>query len=345
MYINKNSVVFEKCDEAFVNKFGAQNAEEMVLDFKTFNRTPFIFDTYQLAHFLGITRKELFRLVKNGQDEYKTVTIKKKNGKTRKINAPSKTLKSCQQIILNDILNFLPVCEHAKAYKKGTSLIENAAEHVGKKYLLKIDITDFFSSIRFEQVYSCAFNTKYFPKQIGVMLTSLCCRKGYLPQGAPTSPSLSNIVMKNFDENIGFWCKKHGVSYTRYCDDITFSSDKPLFYVYEKAKAMLEEMGFELNESKTHFITNANRQSVTGITVNEKINVSSSYKRKLRQEMHYCIKYGVKQHIERTGIETEPEKYIQSLLGKVNFVLSVCSNDEFQDYRKWLTEEKSKIKS
>lgn len=140
--------------------------------------------------------------------------------------------------------------------------------------MLKLDIADFFGSIRFDQVYSAAFNTRYFPRQIGVMLATLCCRKDALPQGAPTSPALSNVVMRHFDQSIGRWCERRGISYTRYCDDMTFSSDKPLFVVYQKAKTILEEMGFELNEKKTRFVTNANRQSVTGLTVNEKVAVS-----------------------------------------------------------------------
>lgn len=161
-------------------------------------------------------------------------------------------------------------------------------------------------------------------------MTELCCKNGFLPQGAPTSPALSNIVMCNFDNNIGRWCDKHGISYTRYCDDMTFSSDKPLYAVYQKVKAMLYEMCFELNEKKTHFITNANRQSVTGLTVNDKVLVSADYKRTLRREVYYALKYGLSESIiyadkkdfMADGVPNT-EKYYNSLLGRIAFVLQI----------------------
>ena len=193
--------------------------------------------------------------------------------------------------------------QYATAYREGSTLSLNAESHIGRRYLLKLDIADFFDSISFQQVYSAAFHSGYFPKQIGVILTTLCCRKNTLPQGAPTSPALSNLVMKNFDEAIGKWCQKHEIGHTRYSDDMTFSSDKPLFVVYQKVKGMLRDMGLELNEKKTHFVTNASRQSVTGLTVNEKLSVSREYKRKLRQELYYICRFGPKEHLKRLNQE------------------------------------------
>lgn len=337
MRIYGTEIIFEGEDAGFLKKFGLSEAIEMVLNYRAFNNLPFIYDTYQLARFLNTSRTVLFRLVKTScKDCYKLITIKKKNGKDRTIHAPNTLLRSRQQIILREILSNLPVSKYATAYKTGAKLISNADPHVGKRYLLKIDITDFFGSIRFEQIYSAVFNTKLFPKNIGVMLTTLCCINDVLPQGAPTSPALSNLVMKNFDDSIGRWCEKRGISYTRYCDDITFSADKPLYAVYAKAKSMLENMGFELNESKTHFLTNACRQSVTGLTVNEKVAVSREYKRNLRQELYFVFKHGPTdsfRHIYGTKyIGTgclNTVNYINSLLGKIHFVLSVEPNNAY----------------
>lgn len=313
MKIKGEIVTFEEWDMAFVQKSGPVRAADMVLAFKDFNPgLPFLYDTYQLAHFLGMGRKSLFDLLRYTDREYRTVNIKKKNGGGRTLHVPSPKLKRIQSILLQHILNAFPVSQYATAYKEGTQLMDNAAPHVGKRYLLKLDITDFFGSIRFDQVYRAAFNANYFPKQIGLMLTRFCCRQDVLPQGAPTSPALSNLVMKNFDNSIGAWCAKRGISYTRYCDDMTFSSDKPLYHVYEKAKAMLEEMGFQLNEKKTRFVTNTNRQSVTGLTVNEKVSVSREYKRNLRQELYYLLRFG-----------DSSVAHYQCLMGKLNFVLQV----------------------
>lgn len=325
MIVKGNNIAFEKGDMNFVKKFGILEATDMVKDFVLNHQTPFIFDTYQLADFLRMTRKDLFSLTKNTQKYYRSVVIKKKNGKPRVLNAPNSILKSTQQIILHRILVKIPASEYATAYVKGKDISDNAKAHIGKKYILKMDITDFFGSIYFEDIYKTAFNTSYFPIQIGAMLTTLCTHNDVLPQGAPTSPALSNIVMRNFDNNIGSWCEKHGISYTRYCDDMTFSSDKPLYNVYVKVKKMLEGMGLEVNEQKTRFVTNSNRQSVTGLTVNEKLSVSSDYKRKLRQQVHYACRFGLSDALryENNTEIRDAEHYRNHLLGRIRFVLQI----------------------
>ena len=330
MHIDNNHISFRFCDAAFLKKFGLAEATQMVLDYRSQNDLPFIYDAYQLADFFAIKRSRLFELTKNTSQYYTAFQIKKKNGKARQLYAPSSPLKSCQSTINHRILSHLPVSEYATAYCKGSTISKNAAPHIGKRHLLKLDITDFFGSIRFDQVYSAAFNTRYFPVQIGTMLTQLCCLEDVLVQGAPTSPALSNIIMYNFDSNIGLWCKKHQIAYTRYCDDMTFSADTPLYPVYKRVKDMLEKMGMELNEQKTRFINSNNRQTVTGLTVNEKLSVSADYKRALRQEIYYALKYGLTDSMIHSGCtdfflggEPDAALYLRHLRGKVNFVLQV----------------------
>ncbi len=332
-----DTIRFENEDMHFIKEFGLDKALEMVLDFKAvYPNLPFIYDTYQLANFLHLWRGRLFKVVRESDRLYAPLTLKKKNGKERTVYAPLSVLKDVQSIICRDILDFLPVSKYATAYKKGATLYSNAIGHINKKYLLKLDITDFFGSITFEQVYSAAFNTKYFPKHIGVMLTELCTRKEVLVQGSPSSPALSNLVMKNFDDNLGAWCEKRGITYTRYSDDMTFSSDKPLYNVYEKVKKMLYEMGFELNEEKTRFITNSSRQIVTGLTVNEKVSVSREYKRQLRQQIHYALKFGCDSAARRMGVENGWTLFM-SLIGKLNFVLQIEPyNEYFEEAREKL---------
>lgn len=343
MIVKENSIAFEKCDMNFVKKFGILEATDMVRNFISNHKTPFIFDTYQLADLLRMPRKKLFNITKNTQKYYRSITLKKKNGKLRVLNAPNSVLKSIQQIILHRILDKIPASDYATAYVKGKDISDNARAHVGKKYILKMDITDFFGSIYFEDILKAVFNTSLFPLQIGAMLTTLCTHNDVLPQGAPTSPALSNIVMRNFDNNIGAWCKKNAVTYTRYCDDMTFSSDKPLYNVYVKARKMLEGMGFEVNEEKTRFVTNVSRQTVTGLTVNEKLSVTSDYKRKLRQEIHYACKFGLADALSRQNNPKirDAEHYRNSLLGTIRFVLQIePQNAWFRDafYRICLAE-------
>ena len=307
----------------FLAKYGILYAVQTVSDFYSSHEPsfPFLFDTYQLARFLETSRKKLFDMAKGADGHYRQIELKKRNGGIRILHAPDAKLMSMQRLILLVILMGFSPSEYATAYVRKRRLADNAAPHVGKRYLLKTDISDFFGSIRFEQVYAATFNTKHFPKQVGVLLTSLCCYKGVLPQGAPTSPALSNIVMRNFDDNIGKWCKERGIAYTRYSDDMTFSSDKPLYHVYQKVKSMLEESGFKLNEKKTHFVTNASRQSVTGLTVNEKIAVSREYKRCVRQEVYYALKF-------REISEEEKSR----IIGKISYILQIePDNVQFQN--------------
>ena len=235
MKIDTDSVTFESQDMAFAKKFGLLKAAEMVLDYHAEHPTmPFLYDAEQLAGFLGISRGELNDIVNHIQKEYKEARIPKKDGTYRKLCGPSFRLRFCQGPIKEKILPQLPVSKFATAYQKGSTIRGNAEPHIGKKFLLKLDITDFFGSITFEQVQRTAFNTRYVSRQVGYLLTSLCCKDDSLPQGASTSPALSNIVMYRFDNYIGHWCSQRQIAYTRYCDDMTFSADRPLYGVYKR---------------------------------------------------------------------------------------------------------------
>ena len=329
MKIENDKVTFEYGDMSFVEKFGIMEATKMVLDYKSFNATPFIYDTHQLADTLGVSSKELFALIKHKKEHYRKVTLTKKNGKIRKINAPDFDLSCVQYWVLHDILNHIPISEFATAYHKGSTLYDNAKPHTNKKYMLKLDITDFFGSITFEDVLSSAFNSSRYPKQIGYLLTEICTLDGVVPQGAPTSPAISNIVMKRFDDRIGEWCKKREISYTRYCDDMTFSADKPLYNVYKKVEQMLNDMGFWLNEKKTKFVSSSSRQTVTGLVVNEKVSVPREYKRELRQKIHYIEKYGFDPKVCRSLDGEKLHNMYFILMGKIGYVLQIEPENEF----------------
>ena len=332
----EGKIIFEKQDLHFAERFGLEEAAQMVQDYRACSSLPFLYDTYQLAAFLGMRRKELFRMTRNPKAFYYPVEIPKKSGGVRKLHVPFGSLKFSQRVILREILSHFTPSRFATAYRTGKSICDNAAPHTGKRYLLKLDLLDFFGSITFEQVYSSVFNTRWFPRQIGVMLTAVCCYRDALPQGAPTSPALSNLVMKNFDEVLGNWCEKRGITYTRYCDDMTFSADVPLGTVLRKVQSLLEDTHFELNEKKTRFITASRRQSVTGLTVNEKVSVDKAYKRTLRQEIYYVLRYGAVDSLlfARREIplhEDQPSfcKYLDRLIGKARYVLSVEPNNEW----------------
>lgn len=343
MKTENGRIIFESADISFLQRFGPVKAVEAFILHQ--DPTPFLFDTIQLSHLLGVTNRSLWEILRDPDSHYHHFSIKKSGGGFRNISVPDPLLKKIQRNISDKILSCIPVSEYAMAYKKGANLYVNASPHIGKKYLLKMDLYDFFGSVRFDRVYSEAFNRKRYPKQIGTILTTLCCHKDVLPQGAPSSPSISNIIMKHFDDVFGLWCEKHGLSFTRYCDDLTISGNRNLFPAYLKAERILKEMGFVINQNKTRFITNAARQTVTGLTVNIKVSIPSEYKRLLRQQVYYVLKYGIDDCIQKhyldalltpiceesdqrinkssVSITVNKEHYKAVLLGKIGYILSI----------------------
>ena len=344
MLVNKDVIRFESADNRFLEKYGFFRASTMVREHSERYTTPFVNDTDQLARALGLRLRHLFYLLRNIDKQYERKEVPKKSGGTRVLYTPSFLLKQTQYFLLHNFLDKMPVSPHATAYQKGKRLTDNAGVHVGHTYLLKMDITDFFDSITFVQVRGALFPKDMYPSHIQTMLTALCCRNDTLPQGAPTSPAVSNLVMRRFDDRLGAWCEKHDIAYTRYCDDLTFSANVPLFAVYQKATAMLTEMGFTVNEKKTRFIKNTSRQMVTGLTVNEKLSVNAEYKRALRQELYYVLQYGLADSIVYgkkadflTNGKPDFHRYYHHLRGKLNFLLMADPQNEwFQKAKKQL---------
>lgn len=278
--------------------------------------------------------KILYGISNNIDLNYEEIIIKKKNKNLRYLNEPSPILKSIQKRILKNVLEEKMISKCAYAYKKGLSTILNAKSHVGCKVILKLDIENFFDNINFCKVYNSCFNESLYPKKLGMLLTNLCVYNDRLPQGSPTSGYISNIVLRNFDCNIDAYCKDKNINYTRYSDDMTFSGDFDIRKLIKYVNELLYKERFRLNKSKIKVVLNTTRQQVTGIVVNEKINLSKNYKRKIRQEVYYILKYGVKSHIEKRNINLSCNRYLSVLLGKINYVLTVNPNDkEFINYK------------
>jgi len=267
------------------------------------------------------------------ETHYHPVVISKKSGGRRKLLVPDALLRTIQRNLLHHVLEEFQISEFACAYKKGTSIVDNARPHVGAKLVLKLDIQDFFDQITWILVYQNAFPGTHFPPAIRKMLTEFCCVRGRLPQGAPTSPTVSNLVMRPFDVHMGEWCREREIRYTRYCDDLTFSGVFAPEEVIRKVRGFLQVYGFELNRKKTRVLGRGNAQSVTGIVVNEKAQVSRAYRRKLRQEVYLFDRYGIK---TEEGPKND-EKERMRLLGKMRYVLSVNPEDVWfgNMYKKW----------
>ena len=270
---------------------------------------------------LGISAKTLYAVSNNLGKHYRKAKLPKKSGGFRNLSVPDEVLKSIQKRISEVLLIHMPVSRYAKAYRFASSILCNAKHHVGKQVVLKLDILHFFDSIRYSTVKDKVFPAEIYAEPLRILLTMLCYHKDALPQGAPSSPAVTNIILYEFDEQIGQWCRERSIAYTRYCDDMTFSGDFDPTDVIRFVRLELKKMGFLLNEQKTQIQHPGQQQTVTGIVVNEKMSIPADYRRKLRQELYYCRKFGIQEHLKRTGLETPVDTYRMHLLGKVNYVL------------------------
>ena len=174
---------------------------------------------------LGINAKTLYAGSNNISKHYHKAQLSKKSGGYRNLAVPDEVLKSIQKQIAEILLIHMPVSRYAKAYQFGSSTLSNAKHHVGKQVVLKLDILHFFDSIQYSTVKDKVFPAQIYAEPLRILLTMLCYHKDALPQGAPSSPAITNIILYGFDELVGQWCRERGISYTRYCDDMTFSGD------------------------------------------------------------------------------------------------------------------------
>jgi retron-type reverse transcriptase len=271
--------------------------------------------------------RRLYALSNSTSKHYRAIVLSKRDGGERQILAPDYLLKTVQRNILKNVLSHFPVSPFATAYRPGSTVAHNARPHLSQPQILKLDIEGFFDNISWLQVWR-VFRQTTLPNAVVTMLTHLCCYRDALPQGAATSPAISNLVMRNFDERMGCWCQERHVVYTRYCDDMTFSGEFSARQVRNKVAALLAELGLRLNKRKTAQIPAHKQQTVTGIVVNEKLQLSREQRRLLRQEVHFCRKFGVASHLSHSDQPTESAlRYLQRLQGKIAWLLQINPDD------------------
>ncbi len=278
--------------------------------------------------------KILYNISNNIDANYEEIIIHKKSGGLRFLYEPSKELKSIQKRILKNVLEEKKLSNYSYAYRKKVSVLDNAKPHVKKNVIVKLDIKDFFDNITFNMVYDSCFNETLYPKKMGMLFTNLCMYNNKLPAGAPTSGFISNMVLRSFDEKVGYYCEKRKINYTRYCDDLTFSGDFNVKDLIKYVNKLLYEYNFRLNKKKIKVVSKKTRQQVTGIVVNEKVNIRRNYKRKIRQEIYYIKKYGLKSHLKNITYKSDAKPYLLNLLGRINYVYNITKNHEFYNYKK-----------
>lgn len=280
---------------------------------------------------------------------YAKFTIPKRRGGVREISAPISALKILQSK-LNQVLMAVyerKPCVHG--FAKERNVLSNAKVHVRRRYVLNVDLLDFFPSINFGRVRGLFMARPYsLPAEAATVLAQICCHDNALPQGAPTSPVVSNMICAKLDSNLIRLAHANRCSYTRYADDLTFSTNLPQFpsglarkvetdsgsvtEVGRDLEHVIRENGFEVNTAKVTLRTARERQEVTGITTNEKLNLPRKYVRQIRAMLHAWDKFGIEE-AEREFHEKynrkhrppfkEPPRFVQVVEGKLAYLAMV----------------------
>lgn len=282
---------------------------------------PIIYDQRHLAALLGFEYSYVLAAANRSFHFYRRFYLPKKGGGHRCIDSPARNLKEMQRWILDQILAKIPVHNQAMAYRSGLGIKDNAREHLGKSRVLRLDISNFFPSITFKMVYRVLAGAGY-SRPVTTLLSRLCAYGGSLPQGAPSSPALSNLVFLPIDRRLAGYAAKKGLSYSRYADDLIFSGDFDPKATICFCRRVLAEYGFTLNESKLRVMRPHQRQTVTGLVVNERLNVSRKLRRQIIQQAHYIGLYGLQSHLERTCHGRE-EDYLRTMKGRALFALDI----------------------
>jgi retron-type reverse transcriptase len=270
----------------------------------------------ELARVMGVTLGRLRYLAFSREvsttSHYHRFTIPKKTGGVRLISAPHKRLKAVQHWILEKILEPLALPDHAHGFVPGRSTVTNALPHLGAAVVVNVDLKDFFPTVTYRRVKGL-FKQIGYSEEVATVLGLVCSEPDItqaeldgityfvargprrLPQGAPTSPAITNLLCRRLDRRVAGWAKKHGFIYTRYADDLTVSSkDKaaPVGRMLAFLRKLVVTEGFAIHPDKVRVVRRGRRQEVTGVVVNERPGVPRDELRKFRALLHHIDKDG-----------------------------------------------------
>lgn len=274
---------------------------------------------YDVAALLGFTPSALAYILykKGSSSNYRKFNIPKRYGGTRQICAPSSDLKLMQRRLSDILQNCVEEINKvngredriAHGFKRKRSIITNAKEHRNRRFVFNVDLKDFFGTINFGRVRGFFLKDKNFllHADVATVLAQIACYENALPQGSPSSPVVSNLIGHVLDIHLVRLAASVGCTYTRYADDLTFSTNKLEFpssiakrseidehqwIVGKELARLIKKSGFEVNPLKTRMQYRDSRQEVTGLIVNRKINVRSEYRHTVRAMVHRLFTTG-----------------------------------------------------
>lgn len=308
---------------------------------------PVIFTTEHLSSILDMPILKLKKIINHRSSFYKFYQIKKRNGKGfRQIVSPYNNLRVIQQYINEEILSKIPLHESATGFTKGKSILNNALPHKNKKAILNLDLLKFFDSICERRVYGI-FKSLGYAKNLSIDLAKLTTvelpedylktfeekeLKSYreivpkdscvLPQGAPTSPTLSNLILRRLDLRLTKLAEKLKVDYSRYADDITFSGEVENLPKIKLLRYIIRDEGLNINWKKVGVYKKGRKQIVTGLTVSNDVHIHRDFKKEVKKHIYACSNFGVENHLKFMELENT-HLYKEWLLGKIYYINSI----------------------
>jgi len=309
----------------------------------------------------GVTRQKLRYWSRIDQDEvymrfaeggrlrdtrYHHFDIPKKSGGVRHIAAPARALKRLLRYVNAFLGCLFTPSAYATGFVEGCSVVDNAQRHLGANYVFNTDLRDFFPSVTRKMVYDRLLREPFgFDKGLAALLSNLCCMRVFdadgalhyiLPQGAPTSPTITNMICDRLDERLAGLAEAYGATYSRYADDMTFSSNHNLFdpkgSFLKKMQKVIASYGFALNADKTRLARRGRRQEVTGLVLSpEKVNVARRYMRQLRSTLYVWERYGYAVAVRTFvyGKRRSPGKRLENILyGQLQWVRLVRGDED-----------------
>lgn len=303
----------------------------------------------ELAVVLGYTPKSMTAIIYKTPAalKYTKFDIDKKSGGKRTIRAPAPKLKKLQSHLSHVLYQCLAEIDKERnakpisfGFRRDRSITENASRHKRRRWVLNLDLEDFFPSFNFGRVRGFFLKDRAFGlhPEVGTTIAQIACDGTALPQGSPCSPVISELIAQILDMRLVRLAKKHGVTYTRYADDITFSTsqkdfptglaqvdtgDPTVWYLSEELTNKIVTSGFTINNAKTRMNFRGSRQTVTGLVVNEKVNTRSEYYRRARAMCDTLFQTGqyYKAAIEPVDKDEEPKPELISNLNPLQGIL------------------------
>jgi retron-type reverse transcriptase len=264
----------------------------------------------ELGEIIDFKPELIFDLSKDTSSHYKKFPIHHGRKKTRWIHAPSGVLKLVQRAILDELLYDLIPHPTAHGFYPGRSILTNAEIHTRKAWVISMDIKDFFPTTKISTVKGCLkTELEDHSSDFLDLVIDLCCLDDCLPQGAPTSPHLANICFKKLDEQLLEYSNQHDLAYSRYADDMTFSGQEIPDNIETTVERIIACNGYKLAREKTKLMAQKDRQSVTGLVVNDKVSIPRKLMKLLRAISHDTQTNGWEYAISRSSLIDSENQY------------------------------------